>query len=132
MKYKWRIGIPLMIGFIFFVSFKILQPDIMGMLATAEKREAHDRSKRFVTDKPQSTHDKGQHSKIDINSTKQAIVAWFVRYYTVDWDLQIERSPWKIATEWVSDRQVHPEFPKELGEYKANTYMHAEFLKRTL
>jgi hypothetical protein len=109
MKHKWRLGVLLTIIFIFLVSFKILQPEIN------KKSELSDLEIKSVEVVEKSVNKLLMVDGIEKNYTKEKLIDWFVGRYTVDWDYPLEVSPWKIASDWISTRQIHPELPPELG-----------------
>ena len=52
------------------------------------------------------------------NTTTNELVKQFLYRYDLHWNYSIDdfETPWKIASDWITNRQIHSEFAPELGE----------------
>ena len=50
-----------------------------------------------------------------------------LKAFSVDWNIILKDNPWDIAARWVTERNVIPENPVELGKF-----IHAHFLSTSM
>lgn len=91
---KWNALLFGAVIFIFFVSFKILQPDIEGNFDEA------------LDFKPAKSPSSERQKLLQILEDKYMLKSEYC---------QAGQDPWRIAADWVSDREVHPEYTPEMG-----------------
>ena len=115
MKIKARIILSAFILFIFYVSFKILEPEIKETNPKNPPREFPDEielpQKKNLPPAVVWVKD-GKH-----NQTTVAIIEWLVSRYQLDWNRELSTSPWKIAAGWVKPREIHPDHAPQMGKY---------------
>ena len=119
MKLNIRIFVFLMVVFILFVSFKILEPEI---------EEHHGRDIRDGQDYVMGGEDslekintpKGLPASpktiYEYNATQQVVIKRLLEKYSVDFTYKLKHSPWKIAQKWVKSREITPDFAPEIGK----------------
>ena len=49
------------------------------------------------------------------DETEELLARKFIKLYSIDRHLSSNKSPWTIATDWVSSNDIHPDSPSELG-----------------
>ena len=119
--------LPVIICFIMFVSYKILEPEIRGdNFKDLEMIELERLNVRH--------HIEGKHGFFKHHHDEQAeirkddVIQELIKKYRVDYNHPLMESPWTIAERWVSSREIHPEYTPELGmnirilKVKGNTH----------
>lgn len=133
MRFNVRIYFIFAVTFIFFISFKILEPEIR-----ADHPEHDDWGHRW--DAKDLEHSQDQQSQnhvklisknahgININKVPnddavfpkdpeaEERVQKLLKAYDLDWQMHLKKSPWLTAADWVTPRRVHPEHTPEMGE----------------
>ena len=138
MRFKARIILFAFILFIFYVSFKILEPELLKQnspkgAGTGEDpynglkglpphpqtnpppKDPGDVLKEPPEEFPQGVGAGGVRKD---NHTTVAIIEWLLSRYQLDWNRELLTSPWRVAAGWVKPREIHPDFAPEMGEYR--------------
>ena len=105
MKLKWKVVITINVILILFVSFKIREPAI-----------------------EQENDGKGNYSVYTSSPTKliktKPLLQTLEDKYTVQYEnCTPDEDTWKIAADWVKDREIIPEYAPELGRYVCVIFM---------
>ena len=114
MRIRRKILLSLIIAFIFYVSYKILEPEIRGNnfkdLETSELDKLN--LKHHVEGKQgYKKHHHGEETEI----RKEDVIQELIKKYRVNYNQPLKESPWTLAERWVSADEVHPEHTPELG-----------------
>lgn len=112
MKLKVRVILFIFIIFIFYVSFKILEPEMKDI--SVESKDPDD----VLVPPEKPPFDNGKGSVIRTkkhNQTTVALIEWFLKRYQIDWNYKLKDSPWKLAASWVDSRHIHPDHTPEMG-----------------
>ena len=109
-----KVLLSVIIAFILYVSYKILEPEIRGSnFKGLENSELEKLNVKHHIEGKQGfkKHQHGQESDI----RKEDVIGELVKKYRVNYNHPLRESPWTLAERWVSDNQVHPEYTPELG-----------------
>ena len=128
MKYRLRVIVVCSVLFIFFISYKILQPEIENGVRSDDTVDyGHEVDPIGIDDFPGGDfegEDRHQGRNVqsrqqlyweDYNQTKKAIISRLLELYDVDWAYKLEQSPWETAARWVKSRQITPNQATQLG-----------------
>lgn len=96
-----------LILFIFYVSYKILQPEFGGQ--NVQDLDIYDTS----TDRNEQQY---VQLNVSVKIRRSDVVKELKDKYRLDWEYKLTESPWSVAQRWMSKEHVHPEFTPELGE----------------
>ena len=106
MRLKTRFIILGVIFSIFFISFKIIEPELEG----------YQDSKKAPVDWENNDGDVHSTSKGAFNDKKvKYLVDKFVKKYAVDWNMTVSGSLWNVPVQWINAREIHPEAAPEIG-----------------
>lgn len=117
MRFRRRkLLLPVIVVFILYISYKILEPEIKGNnfedLETAELEKLN--VKHHIEGKHDyKKHQHGEHTDIK----REDVVQELIKKYRVDYNHPLRESPWTLAGKWVSASEVHPKYTPELGKY---------------
>ena len=115
MRIRRKFLLPVIVCFIFFVSYKILEPEIRG--SNFKDLETIELEKLNVKHHIEGKHGFKRHQHDEQPSIKKEdVIEELVKKYRVDYNHPLKESPWKVAGNWVSAREVHPEYTPELGK----------------
>jgi len=106
MRLKTRFIILGVIFSVFFISFKMIEPELEGSRGSGHA--------------PVDSDDGGQHydgkSKDVFSDEKlKRSVERYVNKYAVDWNVTVAGSLWNVPVQWINAREIHPEIAPEIG-----------------
>ena len=115
MRFRRKLLLPVIICFIFYVSYKILEPEISG--SNFKELETNELEKLNVKHHIEGKQGFRRHQHNEQPEVKKEdVIQELKKKYKVDYNHPLKESPWKLAEKWVSARELHPEYTPELGE----------------
>ena len=109
-----KLVLSVIIAFIFYVSYKILEPEIRGNnFKDLEKSELEKLNVKHHIEGKQGFKDHRHGQETDIR--KEDVIQELVKKYRVNYNHPLRESPWALAERWMSPNEVHPEYTPELG-----------------
>lgn len=91
MKTKARFMFIFLITFVFFVSYKIIEPDIVNDVNPVELSEE------------------------DI--LRGQVIHELIEKFSVNYDYKLNATPWNVARNWIQPHETYPEESPEMGTY---------------
>ncbi|KAL3870931.1 hypothetical protein ACJMK2_038959 [Sinanodonta woodiana] len=112
MKLRQKFVFLVCISFVLYVSYKILEPEISGQsLQEQEQLEFRHLALKhnLKSQNPVNVENSSTHIK------KEDVIQELIQKYRMDLSYPLNESPWRIASKWVTPREIIPESAPELG-----------------
>lgn len=131
MRRKWRLIFVSAALFVMIVSYKILEPELFKNkdyvgeeIIRKEPVESGDDKKDIRPKEDEIEHSKGHPDAGKVDDPKgdvpkhvhvSEVIEAMAKRFALNFSYPLSTSPWKLAANWVTPRQIHPENAKELG-----------------